>query len=95
MVSGVHLKEDGTIWNYGSIGNIDFSMFMGFQSGTSYASPFLCGMAGMLKSKYPEISQEEVYEYFKNHSQKLGDEGKNTCYGWGLPILGDPDEFVF
>ena len=92
MVSGVSLQEDGTILNYGSRGDIDFSMFMGYQGGTSYASPFLCGMAGLLKSKYPDISQEEVYEYFKNHCQKLGDEGKNTDYGWGLPILGDPDD---
>ena len=92
MVSGVSLQEDGTILNYGSRGDIDFSMFMGYQGGTSYASPFLCGMAGLLKSKYPDISQEEVYEYFKNHCQKLGDEGKNTDYGWGLPNLGDPDD---
>lgn len=94
MVSGVYLKEDGAILNYGSKGDIDFSMFMGFQSGTSYASPFLCGMAGLLKSKYPDITQEEVYEYFKNHSQKLGVEEKNIDYGWGLPILGDPDDFI-
>lgn len=92
MVSGVYLKDDGTILNYGAKGDIDFSMFMGFQSGTSFASPFLCGMAGLLREKYPEISQEEVYEYFKSHSQKLGDEGKNIDYGWGIPILGNPDE---
>lgn len=92
MVSGVYLKDDGTILNYGAKGDIDFSMFMGFQSGTSFASPFLCGMAGLLREKYPEISQEEVYEYFKDHSQRLGDEGKNIDYGWGLPILGNPDE---
>lgn len=92
MVSGVYLKNDGSIMDYGMKGDVDYSMFMGYQSGTSYASPFLCGMAGLLRSKYPDMTQEEIYQYFKDHSMDLGTEGKNPEYGWGLPILGDPEE---
>ncbi len=92
MVSGVYLKADGTISGYRTSEDADFSMFMGYQSGTSYASPFLCGIAGLLRSKYPDITQEQVYEYFKNNCMDLGTSGKNPEYGWGLPILGDPAE---
>lgn len=92
MVSGVSLKSDNTITDFGAKGDVDFSMFMGYQSGTSYASPFLCGMAGLLRSKNPNITQDQVYQYFKDHSMQLGGEGKTPEYGWGLPILGSPEE---
>ncbi len=92
MVSGVHLRSDDTISAYRTSEDSDFSMFMGYQSGTSYASPFLCAMAGLLKSKNPDMTQEQIYQYFKDNCIDLGTEGKNPEYGWGLPILGNPDE---
>ncbi len=92
MVSGVYLQSDGSISGYRTSEDADFSMFMGYQSGTSYASPFLCGMAGLLRSKDADITQEQVYQYFQIHCMGLGEEGKDPAYGWGLPILGSPTD---
>ena len=90
LVSGAYLV-DGRITDYGSEGSpVDFSMFMGFQSGTSFASPFLNGMAGLVRCKYGRITQAEIYDYFKNHCKDLGEPGDDVYYGWGLPILGEP-----
>jgi hypothetical protein len=89
MVTGVHFyKDTDRIMSYGSNGDeIDFSMFMGFQMGTSFSAPFLNGMAGLLRSKNPNMTQEEIYDYFKSHSKLLGEK---HIYGWGLPIMGEP-----
>lgn len=74
--------------------NIDFAMFQGFAVGTSFASPFLLGMVGLLRCKYPGITQDEIYQYFKDHCQDIGEPGKDTRSGWGVPILGDPKTII-
>lgn len=71
--------------------NIDFAMFQGFAVGTSFASPFLLGMAGLMRCKYSGITQDKVYQYFKDHCQRDPPE-KNIRGGWGVPIMGDPYE---
>ena len=98
MVSGVYffgntdkICDYGPAWDW-----VDFSMFMTFQTGTSFSAPFLNGMAGLLRSRYGrDITQEHIYSYFKDHCEHLGSEGKNPEYGWGIPILGDVNEEYF
>ena len=98
MVSGVYffgntdkICDYGPAWDW-----VDFSMFMTFQTGTSFSAPFLNGMAGLLRSRYGrDITQDDIYSYFKDHCQHLGTEGKNPEYGWGIPILGDVNEEYF
>lgn len=93
VVNSVNFVNDRPVYGKKSIGNnIDFTMFHGWQSGTSFSSPFLLGMIGLLRSKYPNITQDEVYEYFKTHCEDLGDKFKDKYFGWGLPILGNPNE---
>lgn len=90
VVGSANLR--GGVPQYGlkSIGpNVDFVAFHGFQSGSSFSSPFLLAMAGLLRSKYPNITQEEVYEYFKSHCEDINNDGKDIYTGWGLPIMGD------
>jgi hypothetical protein len=83
---------DESLKDYGVSGeDCDFSMFMGFQSGTSFAAPFLCGMIGLIRCKYGMITQAKVYEYLKKHSKDLGEIGHDGEYGYGLPILGDAE----
>jgi hypothetical protein len=97
MVTGVYFyKDTDRIEKYGVAGDgIDFAMFMGFQSGTSFSSPFTNGMGGKLRDKYGrQITQEWIYEYFKNHCQHLGTPGKNPQYGWGVPILGNSEMII-
>ncbi len=98
MVSGVYFfKDTDEIRDYGPAWDfIDFSMFMTFQTGTSFAAPFLNGMGGLLRSRYGrDIRQDEIYKYFKNHCYHLGNPGKNPEYGWGIPIMGDVNEECF
>lgn len=93
MISGVSLLFDYSFADYGVSGDAcDFSMFMGFQSGTSFASPFMLGLIGKLRSRYGrDITQDQVKEYFKARCEDLGDPGWEPQFGWGLPKLGDPD----
>ena len=92
VVTSCNLKNGTPVWSYSCIGdNIDFAMFSGFSAGTSFASPFLLGMTGLLKSKYPEITQSEVCEYLKSHCEDLKDKNK---FGWGLPIMGKTETII-
>ena len=50
MVAVSPFNERLSFQDYGVSGDAcDFSMFMGFQSGTSFSAPFLAGMIGLLK----------------------------------------------
>lgn len=76
---------------YSAVGKqLDFMTFTGVWSGTSFAAPYLAGMAALLVQKNPSITQEEVYEYFKEHSMDFGDEGRDNYYGEGVVIMGEP-----
>lgn len=88
IVTSVKLEDGKPKYGHKAHGeNIDFSMFYGFQPGTSHSSPFLLGVAGLLRCRWPGMKQEEVYEYFKDHCIHLGPRRK---FGWGLPVLGEP-----
>lgn len=69
--------EDIRITNYSSIGKefeqVDFSSFVGRQgySGTSFSTPFVAGQAALLLSRYGEMSQDEIYNYFKMIAKPL------------------------
>ena len=75
---------------------VDFIDFRGDGAmGTSFAAPYLCGKAALLVQKYgPQLTQEDVYEYFKAHAQDLEEEGVDNKTGWGLPIMGDPKTVI-
>ncbi len=97
MVVSAVLEDDGRVrWagNTASDEAVDFAMFTGFAPGSSFASPFLLGMAGLLRCKYPNITQDEVYEYFKSHAQDILEPGKDKKSGWGLPIMGEPKTII-
>ncbi|HHX36489.1 MAG TPA: hypothetical protein GX717_00735 [Clostridiaceae bacterium] len=95
VVASCRLVNGKIQWSYMSTGEgIDFTMFNGFVPGTSFSSPFLLGMAGLLRCKYPGITQPEVYEYFKTHAQDILEPGKDEKSGWGLPIMGDPKTVI-
>ena len=97
MVNSARLKNGRPIHAPSSIGNkIDFAMFTGFQPGTSFASPFLLGLIGLLRCRFGrELTQAQAYDYLRSHAVDLRDEGRDNCTGWGLPVMGDPDEDYF
>ncbi len=53
-------------------------------AGSSYAAPFVAGLAAMLKEKYPDMNKTDFLEILKMSSKDLGDKGYDTYYGWGL-----------
>ena len=74
---------------------VDFATFRGEWSGTSFASPYLCGKAALLVQKYGHhIDQEFVFDYFKSNAEDLHDVDFDRKTGWGLPIMGDPKTVI-
>lgn len=98
VVGACHLKDGKPTrdWWYSSVGDeVDFIDFRGEWNGTSFAAPYLCGKAALLVQKYgQQITQDEVYEYFKSHAEDLEEEGVDNKTGWGLPIMGDPKTVI-
>jgi thermitase len=56
----------------------------GYKSGTSMATPHVAGVAALIKSRYPEFSNEEIRERMRNTTKDLGAQGKDDYYGYGL-----------
>ncbi len=65
--------------------------------GTSFSSPLLTGMLALVQQFFKGITgqylkQNEVYQFMKDNSVDLGDEGKDAKYGHGLFVLPNPDD---
>lgn len=76
--------------SYSSIGeDLDFMAFTGVWGGTSFASPYLAGMAALLCQTKPDITQGEVYEYFKKNAEDLEAKGFDNNTGYGLVKMGE------
>ncbi|OEF99271.1 hypothetical protein BHF71_09335 [Vulcanibacillus modesticaldus] len=52
-------------------------------SGTSMASPHVAGLAGLIRSINPELTNNEVVEIIKKTATDLGMPGKDPYYGYG------------
>ncbi len=53
-------------------------------AGSSYAAPFVAGLACLLKEQYPQMNRVDFEEILKASSKDLGSAGYDTSYGWGL-----------
>jgi thermitase len=53
-------------------------------SGTSMASPHVAGLAGLILSANPELTNQEVMDIIKNTAYDLGAPGKDIDFGSGL-----------
>lgn len=75
---------------YSSVGeDIDFMGFTGIWNGTSFASPYIAGMAALLCQVKPSITQYEVYEYFKDNAIDLEGQGFDNNTGYGIVKMGE------
>lgn len=93
-VGGVYLTNgQPKRYTTSSIGDeIDFVDFMGVWFGTSFSAPYTLGKSEVLRQKYPDMTQDDVYEYFKKNAYDMGAEGDDVYYGWGIPRMGDVNE---
>lgn len=81
---------------------VDFSAPASFyaggypQSGTSFSTPCVCGLAAIVNDFFIEktgrpLSSEKMYRFLKDHCRDIDEAGKDEASGWGVPILPDPD----
>ena len=52
-------------------------------SGTSMASPHVAGLAGLIRSIDPTLSNQQINQIIKNTATDLGNPGKDPYYGYG------------
>ena len=65
-----------------SLGTMPFVVRI--SGGSSYAAPFVTGLAALLKEKYPDMTKDDFAEILKMSSEDLGESGYDTTYGWGF-----------
>ena len=69
----------------------------GKQSGTSFSTPWLCGMACLVNDFFIDktgspITHEQMMKFFADHTVDIGVEGKDKQSGLGMVVLPDPSE---
>jgi serine protease len=53
-------------------------------SGTSFSAPLVCGLAALIKSQFPEMTNREIRTRIENSAMDIGDPGWDDKYGYGL-----------
>ena len=59
-----------------------------YQSGTSFAAPYITALAGMEVSKGANKDTSRLRKVLQGNSRDLGNPGKDSTYGWGLVQRG-------
>lgn len=88
-----HLDEKAIFSNFGDVIDVAApgehipSTFMNneyvFMSGTSMSAPHVAGMAGLIRSVAPHLTNVEVMTLIKETANDLGDEGYDPYFGHG------------
>ena len=74
---------------FGAISLSPLPLIAYLSAGSSYAAPFVSGLAALLKEQYPQMTKTDFGEILKMSSKDLGDPGYDTTYGWGLIQVPD------
>lgn len=54
-------------------------------SGTSFAAPFVTGLAGLAYTLQPGMTDNEFQEMLRRTARDVGAPGRDDTYGWGVP----------
>ena len=63
-------------------------------SGTSFAAPFVTGLAGLATALQPSLVDNEFQAILRHTARDLGAPGRDDTYGWGIPDAGALLAFV-
>lgn len=55
-----------------------------FMSGTSMAAPHVTGLVALIRSRWPQLTNEEVMNLIRQTAEDLGERGYDPYYGYGL-----------
>jgi len=81
-ISGAYgVNDKGMSWVYGPI--LDLDMDYRVFGGTSGACPVAAGVAALMLSVEPNLTNEEVRHFLTRSAKDLGAPGRDDYYGWG------------
>lgn len=71
----------------------------GSHAGTSFSTPWLCGMSCLVDDFFIDktgkpLTQKGMYQFFKDNTTDLKDEGFDSKTGWGAVRLPSPEKIV-
>jgi subtilisin family serine protease len=55
----------------------------GYLSGTSMATPYVAGVAAVIKGQWPQLTPAQIASIIFHTADNLGTPGVNAVYGWG------------
>ena len=64
-------------------GNYYSTVYYISASGTSFSSPMVSGLVGLIMSANPNLTPSQVYDILKQSSTDLGTDGRDNYFGWG------------
>lgn len=68
----------------GNIAMSDLAGLLNYYGGTSFAAPFVAAELALLRELYPRLTPEDAFSLLRERCIDLGDEGRDTSYGWGF-----------
>lgn len=60
-----------------------------FETGTSFATPFITAAVVGLRKRLPEASSSDIVAELQRRASDLGRPGRDAVFGWGLLQAGD------
>lgn len=97
QVGAISISDRGIIKltsysGYDDIGDVDFVYFTGDQNGTSYSTPRIVGVIGLLLDRFGlDKTQDEIFEMLKLLSVDMEVKGLDARTGYGYPVLHEDD----
>ncbi len=65
-----------------------------YTSGTSFAAPFVTGLAGLTTALQPSLLDNEFQQLLRHTARDVGAPGRDDTFGWGVPDAGVLLSFV-